>query len=111
MMNFAIYEERADALVPNSQLLAEIISEHACRGILIAAPRGESDHPEIRAWVTAHCQLRGGEKAVCSEQLAFLINPPNPSLVRNTVFAHLDSDLPLVLWWRGELSDQFEERL
>ena len=31
--------------------------------------------------------------------------------MRNTVFAHLDSDLPLVFWWQGELSDVFEERL
>ena len=32
-------------------------------------------------------------------------------MVRNTVFSHLDSDLPLAFWWRGEFSDSFEERL
>ena len=31
--------------------------------------------------------------------------------MRNTVFAHLASDLPLVFWWQGELSEIFEERL
>ncbi len=30
--------------------------------------------------------------------------------VRNIVFAHLDSDLPLVCWWQGDLSANFSER-
>jgi glucose-6-phosphate dehydrogenase assembly protein OpcA len=32
-------------------------------------------------------------------------------LIPNIVFSHLDSDLPLVLWWRGELPAQSEEQL
>ena len=32
-------------------------------------------------------------------------------LLRNIVFAHLDSDLPLVLWWQGDLNENFDERL
>ncbi len=110
MMNLAIYEEDEDSLGRNSKILAEITADHACRGILIAAPpRCHGEH-SIRAWVTAHCQLRGGEKSVCSEQIAFLIHSPHPDIVRNTVFAHLDSDLPLVLWWKGDFSDHFDER-
>jgi hypothetical protein len=31
--------------------------------------------------------------------------------LRNTVFSHLNSDLPLVFWWQGELSSIFSERL
>ena len=27
------------------------------------------------------------------------------------MFAHLDSDLPLVLWWQGDLNENFDERL
>lgn len=27
------------------------------------------------------------------------------------MFSHLDSDLPLVFWWQGELNDNFEDRL
>ena len=30
---------------------------------------------------------------------------------RNTVFAHLTSDLPLIFWWQGELSEILTERL
>ena len=30
--------------------------------------------------------------------------------VQNVVFAHLDSDLPLIVWWQGELTKNFEER-
>jgi hypothetical protein len=31
--------------------------------------------------------------------------------LRNIVFAHLNSDLPLVFWWQGELSEIFTESL
>ena len=30
--------------------------------------------------------------------------------VRNIVFAHLDSDLPLICWWQGDLTANFDER-
>ena len=68
--------------------------------------------PGARAWIQAHCQInRRGEKSVCSEQISFFLTGRSPGLLRNVVFAHLDSDLPLAFWWRGEFSDAFEERL
>ncbi|MDB6117687.1 MAG: glucose-6-P dehydrogenase subunit-like protein, partial [Verrucomicrobiaceae bacterium] len=30
--------------------------------------------------------------------------------IRNFVFAHLDSDLPLTVWWQGELTERLDER-
>jgi glucose-6-phosphate dehydrogenase assembly protein OpcA len=30
---------------------------------------------------------------------------------RNTVFAHLQSDLPLIFWWQGELTERFNDRI
>lgn len=109
LMNFAIYSEDPSTLETNTSLLAEITEEHACRGLLILALPGPGTR--ARAWVTAHCQLHEGQKSVCSEQISFVLEGGNLNQVRNIVFAHLDSDLPLVCWWQGDLTDSFSERL
>ncbi len=111
LLNFALYIERPDQLPQNAELLAEITREAACRSILICVDPGATES-SATAWIQAHCQLdRDGRKSVCSEQLSFYLTGSSPGLVRSTVFSHLDSDLPLVFWWRGEFSDSFEERL
>lgn len=109
LMNFAIYSEDPASLEANTRLLAEITEEHACRGILILVLRSDSK-PNARAWITAHCQLHDGQKSVCSEQVSFVLEGGNMGQVRNIVFAHLDSDLPLVCWWQGDLTANFDER-
>ena len=85
--------------------------EHACRAILIAA-RPSDEEAAVRAWITAHCQLSGaGGKSVCSEQVAFALSGRLRDALRNVVFAHLESDLPLVFFWQGDFSDRWEPHL
>lgn len=110
LINFAIYSENGSDLVRNSEIAGEITREHACRAILIGIDT-YCEETGIRAWITAHCHLAGGRKSVCSEQLAFHLTGRAVGRFRNTVFAHLNSDLPLVFWWQGELSGRFNERL
>jgi len=110
LINFAIYSEDPHSLQTNTTLMADITREHSCRGLLIIALPGETE-PSARAWVTAHCQLHDGHKSVCSEQISFLLKGGNANQVRNIVFAHLDSDLPLVCWWQDDLTGTFNERL
>ncbi len=110
LMNFAIYNEGATSLEANTALLEEITKEHACRGLLILALPDERPS-RARAWIRAHCQIQGGKHTVCSEQVSFVLEGSNANTVRNIVFAHLDSDLPLVFWWQGDLTDNFDERL
>ena len=109
LMNFAIYSEDPSSLEHNTLLLSELTREHSCRALLILNIPGERQ-PHLRAWVTAHCQLSNGQKSVCCEQLSFVIEGGNADQVRNTIFAHLDSDLPLVVWWQGELTERLDER-
>jgi len=110
LMNFAIYSEARGALGKNSELIRELTRENACRAILVGLDRSV---PKVttRAWITAHCHLAGGSKAVCCEQIAFALTGKSIGRLRNVVFAHLMSDLPLVFWWQGELSPRFGERL
>jgi glucose-6-phosphate dehydrogenase assembly protein OpcA len=111
LINLALYNENQEELENDASVLAELTSEAACRSILITA---DTRAPETgaRAWIQVHCQIdRNGSKTVCTEQISFFLTGDSPGLLRNVVFAHLDSDLPLAFWWRGELSDAFEESL
>lgn len=110
LMNLLVYTEEPGDLLKNARMVQELTREHACRAVLIAMDRVASE-ARIEAWVTAHCHLAHGKKSICSEQIAFLLHGKALGRMRNTVFAHLNSDLPLVFWWQGEFSSLFEERL
>jgi glucose-6-phosphate dehydrogenase assembly protein OpcA len=111
LMNFAICSECDGALSQNTEIIRELTQEHACRALLVAVEPTDDD-PSVRAWITAHCRLGdGGHKTVCSEQLSFLIQGCGHNLLANTIFAHVDSDLPLTLWWQGEFSGNWEPHL
>lgn len=110
LINLALYSEEKGSLQRNSKIVQELTREHACRALLIEMDRSASE-ASIRSWITAHCHLSGGKKSVCCEQISFSLTGVSRGRLRNTVFAHLSSDLPLILWWQGELSPIFEERL
>jgi glucose-6-phosphate dehydrogenase assembly protein OpcA len=110
LMNLVVYSEKPGALLENSAIVRDLTREHACRAILVEINRAEP-LPQIRAWITAHCHLVHGRKSVCCEQIAFYLTGKVTGRFRNTVFSHLNSDLPLVFWWQGELSEILTERL
>lgn len=110
LINFAIYTEVNDELVRNLALLESITAEHACRAILILNDLQAPAH-QARAYINALCRPYQGQQVICSEQIAFLLDQGSAQTVQNVVFAHLDSDLPLVVWWQGSLTRNFEERL
>jgi glucose-6-phosphate dehydrogenase assembly protein OpcA len=110
LMNLVVYSEQPGALIENSQIIRALTREHACRAILVGIDRNKPK-PSLRAWITAHCHLADGRKSVCCEQIAFHLTGRVTGRFRNTVFAHLNSDLPLIFWWQGELSEILTERL
>src|SRR5579872_373314 len=65
LMNLAVYGEGHGALEANTELIARVTENYACRGIVIAV---EPDSPtnKVEAWISAHCRLtRAGAKQVC----------------------------------------------
>jgi glucose-6-phosphate dehydrogenase assembly protein OpcA len=111
VVNLALYSEDPGSVAEQAALLGEITNEAACRSLLLAVDPSAAE-AAARAWVQVHCRIdRDGRKTVCSEQISFLLSRPGAAMLRNLVFAHLDSDLPLVFWWRGEFSELFEEGL
>jgi glucose-6-phosphate dehydrogenase assembly protein OpcA len=111
LVNLAVYSELPGSLETNTKLVSELTENLACRAIVIAADaRPEKNH--VEAWISAHCHIsRAGSKQICSEQISFLVQGPCTNLVPNIVFAHLDSDLPLYLWWQGEFHDPIDSQL
>lgn len=110
LMNLVVYSEKKGSLVENSEIIRDLTREHACRAILVNIDRDEPE-PSLHAWITAHCHLADGRKSICCEQIAFYLTGKVTGRFRNTVFSHLNSDLPLVFWWQGELSEILTERL
>lgn len=112
-LNLVIYSAAAHSIRANTALVEKITRQHALRAILVAAKPGTTGR-RVRAWVNAHCQVsKSGAKQRCSEQIAFQLegDARAPGLIPNIVFSHLDSDLPLYLWWQGEFAEAPAEGL
>lgn len=111
LANFAIYSEDPSHLLKNSELIREITSEHACRAILVTLAKDEAE-TKAASWISAHCHLdQTGAKSVCSEQVLFVLQGDSSRLVANIVLSHLRSDLPLIMWWQGGLTENFDAQL
>ena len=111
LINFAVYSEQPDSLGKNTAIISQLTEHHACRAIVIAAdPKANEDG--VEAWISAHCHVsQAGRKQVCSEQLSFSIRGEHCGLLPNIVFAQLDSDLPLYLWWQEEFRPPLDPQL
>ncbi|HEX4638107.1 MAG TPA: glucose-6-phosphate dehydrogenase assembly protein OpcA [Chthoniobacterales bacterium] len=111
LINLAVYSEKPGSLEKNTQLLARITENHACRALVIGANRNSNEN-RVAAWVNAHCHVtHAGRKQICSEQISFSIEGPCVDFLPNTVFSHLDSDLPLYLWWQDEFPEKMDPQL
>ena len=111
LINLAIYTEDAESVSENTNLIAQIASQHACRALLIFANPGAS-REQASAWISAHCHLAGkGERQICSEQITFQLDGGMVSALPNIVFSHLDSDLPLFFWWQENFREPLDKKL
>jgi len=111
LINLAVYSEKPGSLEKNTQLIVKITENHACRALVIGANRGSKEN-RVDAWVNAHCHVtRAGSKQICSEQISFSLEGPCVNLLPSIVFSHLDSDLPLYLWWQEDFPDPMDPQL
>jgi glucose-6-phosphate dehydrogenase assembly protein OpcA len=111
LVNLAVYSEEPDSLEKNTQLIAKIAENHACRAIVIGADC-KAKQNRVEAWISAHCHVsRAGSKQICSEQISFLLEGPCTKLLPGIVFSHLDSDLPFYLWWQEEFHEPMDAQL
>ncbi|MEX1119521.1 MAG: glucose-6-phosphate dehydrogenase assembly protein OpcA [Terrimicrobiaceae bacterium] len=109
LINLVLYFEDSSQVHANTQLIAEIATEHACRAILILAEPGAAESG-AKAWINAHCHL-AGKRQICSEQITFHLAGETAQALPSIVFSHLDSDLPLCLWWQAPFQRTIDEQL
>jgi glucose-6-phosphate dehydrogenase assembly protein OpcA len=111
LMNLAVYSEQEGSLNHNTQLMAKITGNHACRAIVIEAVC-RSEENRVDAWINAHCHVSSaGNKQVCSEQISFLLKGGCTTQLPSIVLSNLDSDLPLYLWWQEEFRELMDPQL
>ena len=111
LMNLAVYSEEPGSLQNNTQLMAKITENHACRAIVIEADCN-ADDDLVSAWISAHCHVSSvGSKQVCSEQISFLLKGGCTTQLPSIILSNLDSDLPLYLWWQEEFREQIDPQL
>jgi glucose-6-phosphate dehydrogenase assembly protein OpcA len=108
LINLAVYSEEPGSLARNTQLISRIMENHACRALVIEA-NPAAQHDRADAWINAHCHMRSGAKQICSEQISFQLQ--GTKLLTSVLFSHLDSDLPLYLWWQAELRSPVDPQL
>ena len=111
LINLVIYTEQESALTSNTEVISAIAGKHACRAILILA-KPDAKESKAQAWISAHCHLQGkGQRQICSEQITFRLDGDSAGALPNIVFSHLDSDLPLCMWWQEEFPEPLDEKL
>lgn len=111
LINFAVYFRGAEKMQGNTEMVSEFTGQHACRALLLCH-EPNAPEPKVSAFINAHCHLtKAGAKQICCEQISFLFEGNTAGRIANTLFANLDSDLPLYLWWQGEFPDPIDETI
>jgi len=111
LINFVIHSSDPSTLESDTAMISTVAARHACRAILILS-NPSAPVPAAHAWINAHCHSTGKSgREICSEQITFLLEGESASTLPNIVFSHLDSDLPLCLWWKDDLPEPLDEKL
>lgn len=110
LVNLAVYSEDAGSLGRNTQAVARLTEDHACRAIVVAIDENATGN-EVGAWINAHCHAGNGAKQVCSEQISFVLPRTLMKLLPSIIFSQLDSDLPLYLWWQAPFAAPLDPQL
>lgn len=111
LLNLVVFTQGAENLAANTNLISKFVQNHACRAILL----GNSPLAKVQkasAWIQAHCHItKAGAQEICSEQITLLAEGLPHNTVANMIMANLDYDLPLNLWWQGDLPDNTDSPL
>ena len=89
-----------------SDTLARASAAVPQRSIIVRAnPAAEA---ELASWISANCHLAGAGKQVCSEEIAIVAGGEHVQRVPPLVNALLIPDMPVAVWWIGDLPNEHE---
>jgi glucose-6-phosphate dehydrogenase assembly protein OpcA len=89
-----------------SETLARASASVPQRTIIVRA--NPSADAELASWISANCHLAGGGKQVCSEEIAIVAGGEHVQRVPPLVNALLIPDMPVAVWWIGDLPNENE---
>jgi glucose-6-phosphate dehydrogenase assembly protein OpcA len=84
-----------------TEILASASASVPQRTIVVQAdPDGKAS---IASWISANCHIIGGGRQVCSEEVSIVAGGDHVDHVPPLVSALLLPDMPVAVWWIGEL--------
>lgn len=87
-----------------SETIAQASESVPSRSIVVRAELGGAN--EISSWISANCHRVGGEKQVCSEEVAIIAGGNRVRHIPPLVNALLIPDMPVAVWWVGDLPNE-----
>jgi glucose-6-phosphate dehydrogenase assembly protein OpcA len=90
-----------------SEVLGRASAAVPQRSIVIQADAAAP--PAMSSWISANCHLVGGGKQMCSEEIAIVAGGDRIHRVPPLVNALLLPDMPVAVWWMGDLPNEHEE--
>ncbi len=104
LWNVVAHTAKRDHQTFASEILGRASASVPQRTIVI---RAEPDaEPDITSWISANCHLLNGEKQVCSEEVAIVAGGDRVDRVPPLVNALLIPDMPVAVWWVGDLPSE-----
>jgi len=90
-----------------TEVLGRVSAAVPQRSIVIHADAAAP--PAMSSWISANCHLVGGGKQMCSEEIAIVAGGDRIHRVPPLVSALLLPDMPVAVWWMGDLPNEHEE--
>jgi glucose-6-phosphate dehydrogenase assembly protein OpcA len=103
LWNVVAHAWTSDQHAHATEMLALASASVPQRTIVVRSdPRGDAG---ISSWISANCHLIGGGRQVCSEEVSIVAAGERVHHVAPLVKALLLPDMPVAVWWLGDLPD------
>jgi glucose-6-phosphate dehydrogenase assembly protein OpcA len=92
-----------------------LASETLCRAAAAVPQRtivvraNPAAEPDLASWISANCHRVGDGQQVCSEEISIVAGGEYINRVPPVVNALLIPDMPVAVWWLGDLPNEHEE--
>lgn len=104
LWNVVAHTWTASENVRATEVLGRASAKVPQRTIVVQAdPRGNAG---IASWISANCHLIGGGRQVCSEEVVIVAAGERVQHIPPLVSALLLPDMPVAVWWLGDLPDE-----
>lgn len=102
-INLVIYANDEETARHAARTVGSLSSHHPSRAVIVIARPAAEEH-RIDTELTAHCHISPGmERQVCCEEVTLTVNGPAAGHLHSVLAPLLIPDLPIYLWWIGEL--------